>query len=467
MQVCNLPDSIISDEPVVRLPGSLFFICLPDLCYNARGKEKRSRIKRQEGSLDMYIQSYLEKENGTAVIQVVMTAEELDRAVHEEYEKKKDQYEIRGFEKGQAPFEKALEVYGETALYQNVINAMVGPVYEFGVAETGVKTIGRPVYEDVSVTPEKEMVFTFSVSLYPEVTLGQYRGLKARKETAAVTEEDIMRAIAEEQAENGNTVEVTDRPARLGDTVMIDFEGFLDGVPFDGGKAEGYPLELGSHSFVPGFEEQLVGMNIGESKDINITFPANYTPDLAGKDVVFKIKLHKILAREETPLEISEEYKASVRAALERKMQEEAMDNFHKAILGQAMENMEVALTERLIRENAEAMIRDYAGRMGMDPSTPYEQIRQMMGIDEDSLKEKIYPAAEEQIRLDLLINAIIREEEIAAEEEAVADFAARMAGGYGVSLEEIRNHYDEEALKRLCKKDIALTIILESATEL
>ena len=415
----------------------------------------------------MYIQSYLEKENGTAVIQVVMTAEELDRAVHEEYEKKKDLYEIKGFEKGQAPFEKVLEVYGETALYQNVINAMVGPVYEFGVAETGVKTIGRPVYEDVSVTPEKEMVFTFSVSLYPEVTLGQYRGLKARKETAAVTEEDIMRAIAEEQAENGNTVEVTDRPARLGDTVMIDFEGFLDGVPFDGGKAEGYPLELGSHSFVPGFEEQLVGMNIGESKDINITFPANYTPDLAGKDVVFKIKLHKILAREETPLEISEEYKASVRAALERKMQEEAMDNFHKAILGQAMENMEVALTERLIRENAEAMIRDYAGRMGMDPSTPYEQIRQMMGIDEDVLKEKIYPAAEEQIRLDLLINAIIREEEIAAEEEAVADFAARMAGGYGVSLEEIRNHYDEEALKRLCKKDIALTIILESATEL
>ena len=415
----------------------------------------------------MYIQSYLEKENGTAVIQVVMTAEELDRAVHEEYEKKKDLYEIKGFEKGQAPFEKVLEVYGETALYQNVINAMVGPVYEFGVAETGVKTIGRPVYEDVSVTPEKEMVFTFSVSLYPEVTLGQYRGLKARKETAAVTEEDIMRAIAEEQAENGNTVEVTDRPARLGDTVIIDFEGFLDGVPFDGGKAEGYPLELGSHSFVPGFEEQLVGMNIGESKDINITFPANYTPDLAGKDVVFKIKLHKILAREETPLEISEEYKASVRAALERKMQEEAMDNFHKAILGQAMENMEVALTERLIRENAEAMIRDYAGRMGMDPSTPYEQIRQMMGIDEDALKEKIYPAAEEQIRLDLLINAIIREEEIAAEEEAVADFAARMAGGYGVSLEEIRNHYDEEALKRLCKKDIALTIILDSATEL
>ena len=415
----------------------------------------------------MYIQSYLEKENGTAVIQVVMTAEELDRAVHEEYEKKKDLYEIKGFEKGQAPFEKVLEVYGETALYQNVINAMVGPVYEFGVAETGVKTIGRPVYEDVSVTPEKEMVFTFSVSLYPEVTLGQYRGLKARKETAAVTEEDIMRAIAEEQAENGNTVEVTDRPARLGDTVMIDFEGFLDGVPFDGGKAEGYPLELGSHSFVPGFEEQLVGMNIGESREINITFPANYTPDLAGKDVVFKIKLHKILAREETPLEISEEYKASVRAALERKMQEEAMDNFHKAILGQAMENMEVALTERLIRENAEAMIRDYAGRMGMDPSTPYEQIRQMMGIDEDALKEKIYPAAEEQIRLDLLINAIIREEEIAAEEEAVADFAARMAGGYGVSLEEIRNHYDEEALKRLCKKDIALTIILESATEL
>jgi len=414
----------------------------------------------------MYIQSFEEKENGTAVMNVVLTAEELDRAARAQFEAKKDQYEVKGYEKGQAPFEKVLEVYGETALYQNVINAMAGPVYQFGLKETGVRVIGRPTFQNVSVTEKKEMVFTFSVMLYPEVTLGQYRGLKAKKETAPVTEEDIGRAIEEEQAKNVRTVDVEGRPAREGDTVIIDFEGFLGGTPFDGGRGDAYPLELGSHSFVPGFEEQVAGMMPGETRDIDITFPQNYVPDLAGKAVVFKVKLHRITRQEKVPVEITDAYREAVRTALERKAAQDALDNFHKAILSKAAENLIVTLPEGLVEENGEAMVRDYASRMGIDGRTPFDQVCQMMGIDDTLLKETIYPTAEEQIRLDLLIKAVIEAEKIAAEKEAIEEFASRMALSYGVTPDEVRQRYDDEALQRLCSKELAMMAILESALE-
>lgn len=414
----------------------------------------------------MYIQSFEEKENGTAVMNVVLTAEELDRAARAQFEAKKDQYEVKGYEKGQAPFEKVLEVYGETALYQNVINAMAGPVYQFGLKETGVRVIGRPTFQNVSVTEKKEMVFTFSVMLYPEVTLGQYRGLKAKKETAPVTEEDIGRAIEEEQAKNVRTVDVEGRPAREGDTVIIDFEGFLGGTPFDGGRGDAYPLELGSHSFVPGFEEQVAGMMPGETRDIDITFPQNYVPDLAGKAVVFKVKLHRITRQEKVPVEITDAYREAVRTALERKAAQDALDNFHKAILSKAAENLIVTLPEGLVEENGEAMVRDYASKMGIDGRTPFDQVCQMMGIDDTLLKETIYPTAEEQIRLDLLIKAVIEAEKIAAEKEAIEEFASRMALSYGVTPDEVRQRYDDEALQRLCSKELAMMAILESALE-
>ena len=414
----------------------------------------------------MYIQSFKENDNGTAVMDVVLTAEELDRAVRAQFEAKKDQYEVKGYEKGKAPFEKVLEVYGETALYQNVINAMAGPVYQFGLKETGVRVIGRPTFQNVSVTEKKEMVFTFSVMLYPEVTLGQYRGLTAKKETAPVTEEDIRMAIEKEQEKNVRTVDIEDRPAREGDTVIIDFEGFLDGTPFDGGRGDAYPLELGSHSFVPGFEEQVAGMMPGETRDIDITFPENYVPDLAGKAVVFRVKLHRITRQEKVPVDITEAYREVVRTALERKAAQDALDNFHKAILSKAAENLIVTLPEGLIEENGEAMVRDYASRMGIDGRTPFDQVCQMMGIDDTLLKETIYPTAEEQIRLDLLIKAVIEAEEIAAEKEAIEEFASRMASSYGVTPDEVRQRYDDEALQRLCNKELAMMAILESALE-
>ena len=414
----------------------------------------------------MYIQSFEELENGNARIVVAMEAPELEKAVREEFEVRKDQYEVKGFEKGQAPFEKVLEVYGETALYQNVINARAGAVYQFGLKETGLRVIGRPTFENVSVTEDKQMVFTYRVMVFPEVTLGAYRGLRAKRKAALVTEEDIRQAIEKEQEKNVRTIDIEDRPAAEGDTLILDFEGFLNGEPFDGGRGDAYPLELGSHTFVPGFEEQLVGMKPGETREIGITFPENYVADLAGKDVIFKVRVHRITRKERVPVEITPDYREAVRQALTVQAEQEALDNFHKAILSQAAQNMIVTLPEGLVEENGEALVRDYASRMGIAPRTPFDQVCQMMGIDETLLKETIYPTAEEQIRLDLLIGAIIRNEKIRAEKEAIEEFASRMASSYGVTVEEVRRRYDDEALQRLCSKELAMMAILDSALE-
>ena len=414
----------------------------------------------------MYIQSFEELENGNARIVVAMEAPELEKAVREEFEVRKDQYEVKGFEKGQAPFEKVLEVYGETALYQNVINARAGAVYQFGLKETGLRVIGRPTFENVSVTEDRQMVFTYRVMVFPEVTLGAYRGLRAKRKAALVTEEDIRQAIEKEQEKNVRTIEIEDRPAAEGDTLILDFEGFLNGEPFDGGRGDAYPLELGSHTFVPGFEEQLVGMKPGETREIGITFPENYVADLAGKDVIFKVRVHRITRKERVPVEITPDYREAVRQALTVQAEQEALDNFHKAILSQAAQNLIVTLPEGLVEENGEALVRDYASRMGIAPRTPFDQVCQMMGIDETLLKETIYPTAEEQIRLDLLIGAIIRDEKIRAEKEAIEEFASRMASSYGVTVEEVRRRYDDEALQRLCSKELAMMAILDSAVE-
>ncbi len=414
----------------------------------------------------MYIQSFEELENGNARIVVAMEAPELEKAVREEFEVRKDQYEVKGFEKGQAPFEKVLEVYGETALYQNVINARAGAVYQFGLKETGLRVIGRPTFENVSVTEDKQMVFTYRVMVFPEVTLGAYRGLRAKRKAALVTEEDIRQAIEKEQEKNVRTIDIEDRPAAEGDTLILDFEGFLNGEPFDGGRGDAYPLELGSHTFVPGFEEQLVGMKPGETREIGITFPENYVADLAGKDVIFKVRVHRITRKERVPVEITPDYREAVRQALTVQAEQEALDNFHKAILSQAAQNLIVTLPEGLVEENGEALVRDYASRMGIAPRTPFDQVCQMMGIDETLLKETIYPTAEEQIRLDLLIGAIIRNEKIRAEKEAIEEFASRMASSYGVTVEEVRRRYDDEALQRLCSKELAMMAILDSALE-
>ena len=239
----------------------------------------------------MIVKNVEKKENNTAVFQVESDAAEFEAAVNGAYLKNKASIYIPGFRKGKAPRAVVEGMYGKDVFYQDAMDELAPQAFEQGVKEAELRFVGAPSITDVNVTDERTAAYTFTVTLYPEVTLGQYKGIEATREPVSVSDEDVNAEVESARKRNARKVSV-EREAQMGDTADIDFEGTLDGVPFDGGKAEGYELELGSNTFVPGFEEQIVGMNIGDEKDINITFPEDYAAELAGKDVVFKVKLN-------------------------------------------------------------------------------------------------------------------------------------------------------------------------------
>ena len=242
----------------------------------------------------MIVKNVEKKENNTAAFQVETDKAEFEAAVNRAYLKSKKDIYIPGFRKGKAPRAVVEGMYGAEVFYQDAIDDMAPGAFEFGLNESGLKIVGAPSVAGLDVTEERTAVYTFEVTLYPEVTLGQYKGLEAEKNAVEVTDEQVNEEIDAVRRRNSRKVSIDDRAAQMGDTANIDFDGYLDGERFDGGKAEGYDLELGSNSFVPGFEEQIVGMNIGEEKDLDITFPENYVENLAGKAVVFKVKLNSL-----------------------------------------------------------------------------------------------------------------------------------------------------------------------------
>ena len=378
----------------------------------------------------MILKNVEKKEKNTALFQVESDAAEFEAAVNAAYLKNKSSIYIPGFRKGKAPRAIVEGMYGHEVFYQDAMDELAPKAYEFGLEESKLQTVGAPSISDVNVTEEKTVVYTFSVSLYPEVTLGQYKGLSAPKEIDVVTDEEVDAEIENARKRNARKVSVEDREAQMGDTVSIDFDGFLNGERFDGGKAEDYSLELGSHSFVPGFEEQVVGMKVGEEKDLDITFPEEYVENLAGKAVVFKVKLNSITVDELPELDdefvkdVSEfdtmdEYKADIRANLQKNKDEQAENAFRSLIMKQAADNMTVEIPEVMLAEKAEEIVRNYAANFGMtDRSVPMDKLLQMMGLDRESMKMTIMPAAEFQVRTDLLLDAVIKAENIEVTEE-------------------------------------------------
>ena len=280
----------------------------------------------------MLVKNVEKKDSKTASFQVEVDAAEFEVAVNKAYNKNKGSISIPGFRQGKAPRAVVEGMYGHEVFYQDAIDSLVPDAFDYGYDNCGLHIIGKPAISNMDLSDDKILTLTFDVELYPEVTLGQYKNLSAVKETFIITEEDIDGQINGVRKRNGRVVDV-EREAQMGDTADIDFDGYLDGVPFEGGKSEGYELELGSHTFVPGFEEQIVGMNIGEEKDINITFPEDYTAELAGKDVVFKVKLNALSVTELPELDDDfvqdvsefntvEEYREDTRKDMERVMQE-------------------------------------------------------------------------------------------------------------------------------------------------
>ncbi len=425
----------------------------------------------------MLVKNVEKKDSKTASFQVEVDANEFDKAVTEAFNKNKSSISIPGFRKGKAPRAVVEGMYGSDVFYQDAIDALLAPAYEHGYDNCGLRIIGKPAVSNMDLSDDKVLTFTFDVELYPEVTLGEYKNLSAAKETFVITEEDVDGQINGVRKRNGRVIDL-EREAQMGDTADIDFVGTLDGVAFDGGSAEGYELELGSNTFVPGFEEQIVGMNIGDVKDINITFPDDYTPEMAGKDVVFKVTLNGLSVTELPELDDDfvqdvsefntvEEYRADTRKDMERVMQEQMDAKWRTAIMTQACNNMTVEIPESMMEEKIDELIRSYAANFGLtDPKMTTDDIKNMMGLDEEAINATIRPAAEYQIKQELLLDAIATAENIEITDEELEDYIKGAAETVGVTADQIRQYFGEEYIKNEFKKEKASKIVIESAVE-
>ena len=420
----------------------------------------------------MTVKNVEKKENNTATFQVETDAAEFEAAVNGAYLKNKSSIYIPGFRKGKAPRAVVEGMYGHEVFYQDAMDELAPKAFDQGLKESQLRIVGAPAISDVKVSDERTVEYTFEVTLYPEVTLGQYKGLSAQKDEVKVTDEDVDKELEAARKRSARILTVDDREAQMGDTANIDFDGYLNGERFDGGKAEGYDLELGSGSFVPGFEEQIVGMKIGEEKDINITFPQDYVADLAGKDVVFKVKLNSLSTKElpelddEFAKDVSEfdtldEYKADIRAKQEKQQQEMADNKFRSEIIRKACENMTVDIPAVMIDDKLEEMVRNYAANFGFtDRKTSLEDLLKMMGVDAAAIR----PSAEMQVKTELLLEAVVKAENMEVTEEDTEEYMKKVAEGIGAKVEDMKSYFSKDFIEDELKKERATNIIIDSA---
>lgn len=429
----------------------------------------------------MILKNSEKKENNYFEFTVESDAKEFNDAVLAAYKKNKNQISIPGFRKGKAPLTVIEGMYGKEVFYQDALDELAQPAFDAGLDETEVEFIGRPSIVAADVTDERTATLTFSVELYPEVELGEYKGLEVEAVSTEVTDADVDNEVASVRKRNARKVTVEDRPAQTGDTANIDYEGFLDAEktqPFDGGKGENHELELGSGSFVPGFEEQVVGMSIGEEKDINITFPKEYAEELAGKDVVFHVKVNSIAYSELPELDddfaqdVSEfdtlaDYLADIRAKIAARKEENARAAVRSAAIEKACENMKADLPETMVKSHLDAMIRNFASNYGLrDPEMPTEKIAEMMGMNEESVNKFIRPNAERETRVELLIRAVIEKEKIEATEEEIEAYLNKVAEEVQSKAEDIKKYFGEDYIVGELKKEKAMDLIANSAVQ-
>ena len=427
----------------------------------------------------MILKNSEKKDNNRLEFQVESDNAEFEQAIRKAYQKNKGQISIPGFRRGKAPLTIIEGMYGREVFYQDALDELAQPAFDKGVEEGSVNFIGMPSIVSADVSDERTAVYTFSVELYPEVELGQYKGLEVEKVPVEFSEEEVDREIETVRKRNARKLSVEDRPAQKGDTANIDYEGFLDAektTPFEGGKGENHDLELGSGSFVPGFEDQVIGMSVGEEKDINITFPENYAKDLAGKDVVFHVKVNGItypelpepdddFAQDVSEFDTFEEYKASIRKDLEERRSEQAKAAFRNAALEKACENLKAELPETMVKAHIESIIRNFANNYGVNgQNMQIETLASMLGIDEEAMNTAIRPNAERETKLELLVNAVIDAENIEGTEEEIDAYVEKISGSVGTPAEQIRKYFGKDYILSEFKKEKAMDIIADSA---
>lgn len=426
----------------------------------------------------MALKSSNKVETNVYEIEVTVSAEEFVDACKKAYNKQKKDIQIPGFRKGKAPQGMVEKYYGEGAFYEEALEIVYPSAVSAAIEEGNLRMVGQPYDLDVPVMSKSEGIeMKMKLYVYPEdVKLGEYKGLKAAMLPTEASDEDIDNELKNMQERNSRLVTVEDRAAEMGDTAEIDFEGFVDGVAFDGGKGENYPLELGSGSFIPGFEEQVAGHNVDEEFDVNVTFPEEYAPELAGKDAVFKCTIHEIKVKEVPELDdefakdVSEfdtldELKADLKKQIEDKKEADAKVDFENQLIEQIVDNMEVEIPEVMYEQRTDEMLQDYAYRMqmqGIDLNTYLSYV----GQDVDSFKATFKENAEKQVKSSIALEAVVKAENIEVSDEEIDAEIAKLAEQYQMEAEQVKKAVPADQLASDIKVKKAVDLIVESAVK-
>ena len=415
----------------------------------------------------------IERNGNQTTIVVEIDKELMEQGVNKAYLKARKNIMIPGFRKGKAPRKMIESMYGAHVFYEDGLEEIFPEVYKAAVIDQDVKAVGRPSLTDMDISEEGIVTITLTTDVYPEVTLGDYKGLEVEKAEAEVSDAQVD-AELDRMAQNVASTETVERPAQMGDTANIDFEGFDNGVPFDGGKGENHDLKLGSNSFVPGFEEQVVGMSAGEEKDIDITFPEDYHEGLAGKAVVFHVKCNKVtvtnvpalddeFAKDVSEFETLEEQKSDIRAKALENVQKQINNSFENAAVEKAAENTTVDMPNALIEAELDNQMERFAYQLQMSGYS-VEQYAKMMGGDMSAMRNAFRPAAEKQAKINVTLEKIAEVEQIVVADEDVEAEYASLAEQYSLELDKVKGMVPAEEIKASLKTRKAVKVIVDNA---
>ena len=415
----------------------------------------------------------IEKNGNQATIVVDISKELMDKASEKAYQKNRKGIMLPGFRRGKAPRKMIEAMYGAHVFYEDGIEEIFPEVYEEAVVKQDLKAIGRPSLTDMKINDDSSVTITITTDIYPEVTLGDYKGLEVEKTEAAVSDEQVA-AELDRMAQNVASTETVERAAQMGDTANIDFEGFDNGVAFDGGKGDNFDLKLGSGSFVPGFEEQIVGMNAGDEKDIDITFPEDYHAELAGKPVVFHVKLNKVtetvvpalddeFAKDVSEFDTLDELKADIRAKALEQAKKQSDSAFENACVEKAAENTSVDMPSALVEAELDNQMERFAYQLQMSGYS-VEQYAKMMGGDLATMRNAFRPAAEKQAKINVTLEKIAEVEGITITDEDLNTEYEALAAQYELELDKVKGMVPADEITNSLKVRKAVKVIVDNA---
>ena len=420
-------------------------------------------------------------EHNMAKLTIEVPAEDVEKALQAAYLKERSKISLPGFRKGKVPRQMIEKMYGPEVFYDEAANHMISEAYGKAFDECELEIVSQPKIEVTQLEKGKSFIFTAEVAVKPEVTLGEYKGLKVDKVSTRVTQKEVDEEIEKERERNARTIDVTDRAVQDKDMVTLDFEGFVDGEAFEGGKGENYPLTIGSGSFIPGFEEQLIGAEIDKETEVKVTFPEDYqAEELAGKNAVFKCTVHQIKAKELQELddefasdvsescETLEDYRAEVKAKIKERKEREGRQKKEDQAVNQAIENSQMDIPQPMIDLEAKQLADDFARRL-MQQGMSVDQYFQLTGLSEDKIIDELKPQAEKRIKTRLVLEAVVAAEDIQVSDERLDEELQKMADSYQMEVDKLKEFMGENEKKQM-KEDIAVqeavTLIADAAVE-